>query len=94
MNETEEMLMALVQAADELFGQQGLCTRADDPAAYKQAYKWLSAPGRRVEIRIDLGGLITSATHITVRGVVVDSIVGKPIGELFALSTERPNLKP
>jgi hypothetical protein len=88
MTETEEMLMALVRAADELFGHQGLRTRADDPAAYKQAYKWLSAPGHRVEIRIDLGGFITRATHITVRGVVVDSIVGKPIGELFALSTE------
>jgi hypothetical protein len=93
MNETEEMLMAVVRTADELFGQQGLRTRADDPAAFEQGYKWLSAPGRRVEIRIDLAGLITRTTHITVRGVVIDSIVGKPIGELFALSTERPSLK-
>jgi hypothetical protein len=89
MTENQKLLQALEQATNAYFWNNAMEHMVKDTYEHAQACKWLSSPGSRVEVRVDMGGLVKS-TLVNVRAVIVDS-GGEPLWEMFRATTPNTN---
>jgi hypothetical protein len=79
----------VAKVTEALLGRCFAVAKAADPQSHAQGCAWLDSPGSKLEIRIDLGGRITTPIH-TIRCVIVDD-GGEALWEMFALTTPSGN---